>query len=86
MASGSLPDGAVPPCSQCCAPLRFELQVTPQLLDYFGVEAGDPDPLGWATIVVYTCAVSCDGDGDQQSVQGGVCAAWAQLQPKKLKQ
>ncbi|KAL6660413.1 hypothetical protein ACP70R_001959 [Stipagrostis hirtigluma subsp. patula] len=30
-------------------------------IDFFHVEKHNPDPLGWATVVVYTCVRSCDG-------------------------
>lgn len=39
----------------CC------FQVLPQILYYFGVE-NDVHSLDWATIAVYTCESSCDGN------------------------
>ncbi|KAL6647660.1 hypothetical protein ACP70R_015097 [Stipagrostis hirtigluma subsp. patula] len=79
-ASGCLAGGAAPPCAHCGAPRLYELQLMPQLLHFLRVEARDPDPLDWATVVVYTCARSCDGGGGGE---GGYKEefAWVQLQP-----
>nr|CAB3451710.1 unnamed protein product [Digitaria exilis] len=63
VASGALPAGGAPPCARCGGARRFELQLMPQLLHFFHVEACDPDPVDWATVVVYTCARSCGGGG-----------------------
>ena len=48
-------------------------QILPQLLYYFGVK-NDADSLDWATIVIYTCADSCEG-----SVSYKEEFAWVQL-------
>ena len=52
-------DAAVPACSACGAPRRFEFQVLPQLLYYLGPNGA---ALDFANLAVYTCANSC-GDG-----------------------
>ncbi|XP_074267526.1 uncharacterized protein LOC141590912 [Silene latifolia] len=63
----------IPKCSYCKGAMNFEFQILPQLLYYFGVR-NDVDSLDWATIVVYTCADSCDA-----SVSYKQEFAWVQL-------
>ncbi|KAM0885885.1 hypothetical protein ACQ4PT_030050 [Festuca glaucescens] len=60
VSSGSLSEADIPSCIYCNGPLGFEFQIMPQLRHYFHVE-NEPDPLDWATIIVYTCRDSCDG-------------------------
>ncbi|XP_073150159.1 uncharacterized protein [Henckelia pumila] len=55
----SRPD--IPKCNCCGGTRGFEFQVLPQLLYYFHVKDGE-DSLDWATIVVYTCEASCQGN------------------------
>lgn len=50
----------IPKCSSCGGIMNFEVQILPQLLYYFGVN-NDVNSLDWATIVVFTCADSCEG-------------------------
>lgn len=50
----------IPKCHYCGGAQNFEFQILPQLLYYFGVN-NDADSLDWATIVIYTCADSCEG-------------------------
>ncbi|KNA06930.1 hypothetical protein SOVF_176570 [Spinacia oleracea] len=50
----------IPKCSSCGGTMNFEFQILPQLLYYFGVD-NDVNSLDWATMVVYTCADSCEG-------------------------
>lgn len=58
--------------------MLFEMQLMLQLLHYFRVEPRDPDPLNWATVVVYTCARSCDG-GEPSGSGYREEFAWVQL-------
>lgn len=51
----------IPQCTYCNGSLRFEFQIMPQLLYYFGVE-NEVDSLDWATIAIYTCNSSCDSN------------------------
>lgn len=51
----------IPRCVHCGGALTFEFQILPQLLYYFGVK-NDVDSLDWATIAVYSCADSCEGN------------------------
>ncbi|KAF8387765.1 hypothetical protein HHK36_026420 [Tetracentron sinense] len=59
VSSGRSSEADIPKCKYCDGPLGFEFQILPQLLYYFGVK-NDADSLDWATIVVYTCAASCE--------------------------
>ncbi|GAV56997.1 zf-MYND domain-containing protein/PDCD2_C domain-containing protein [Cephalotus follicularis] len=59
MSSGRPSKADIPKCSYCSGPLRFEFQILPQLLYYFGVK-NDVDSLDWATIAVFTCEASCE--------------------------
>ncbi|XP_021768815.1 programmed cell death protein 2-like [Chenopodium quinoa] len=59
--SGRPSKADIPKCSSCGGTMKFELQILPQLLYYFGVN-NDVNSLDWATIVVYTCADSCEGN------------------------
>lgn len=63
----------IPKCHYCGGARNFEFQILPQLLYYFGVK-NDADSLDWATIVIYTCADSCEG-----SVSYKEEFAWVQL-------
>ncbi|CAI9775223.1 unnamed protein product [Fraxinus pennsylvanica] len=63
----------IPACKYCGGTRGFEFQVLPQLLYYFGVQ-NDVDSLDWATIVVYTCEASCNGDSGYKEE-----FAWVQL-------
>lgn len=58
--SGRPSKADIPKCSSCGGSMNYEFQILPQLLYYFGVD-NDPNSLDWATIVVYTCADSCEG-------------------------
>ncbi|KAL9233107.1 hypothetical protein vseg_008143 [Gypsophila vaccaria] len=71
--SGRPSKANIPKCSYCHGTMTFEFQILPQLLYYFGVK-NEVDSLDWATIVVYTCADSCDG-----SVSYKQEFAWVQL-------
>ncbi|KAK1935865.1 putative programmed cell death protein 2 [Babesia divergens] len=54
-------EGIVPPCEICGGPRSFEFQVLPQMLFYLkGAN------LDFASVVVYTCASSCNLDGKYQ--------------------
>ncbi|GMH02593.1 hypothetical protein Nepgr_004432 [Nepenthes gracilis] len=57
--SGRLSKADIPRCGYCGGAMCFEFQILPQLLYYFRVK-NDVDSLDWATIVVYTCAASCE--------------------------
>ncbi|KAF9607484.1 hypothetical protein IFM89_036081 [Coptis chinensis] len=59
MSSGRSSNADIPKCHYCDGPLCYEFQILPQLLFYFAVK-NDQDSLDWATIVVYTCANSCE--------------------------
>ncbi|KAJ4968703.1 hypothetical protein NE237_015404 [Protea cynaroides] len=59
MTSGRPSKADIPKCNYCNGPRHFEFQILPQLLYYFGVK-NDPDSLDWATIVIYSCAASCE--------------------------
>lgn len=72
MASGRPSKADIPKCNSCGGPSCFEFQILSQLLYYFGVN-NDADSLDWATIAVYTCEASCDGDGYKDEF------AWVQL-------
>lgn len=61
VSSGSLTTNAIPSCNYCNGPLCYEFQIMSQLLYYFRVE-NKPDSLDWATIIVFTCQDSCDGN------------------------
>ncbi|KAK9672029.1 hypothetical protein RND81_12G071100 [Saponaria officinalis] len=63
----------IPKCSYCCGRMTFEFQILPQLLYFFGVK-NEADSLDWATIVVHTCADSCE-----DSVSYKEEFAWVQL-------
>lgn len=63
----------IPKCHSCGGARSFEFQILPQLLYYFGVK-NDVDSLDWATVVIYTCANSCEG-----SVPYKEEFAWVQL-------
>ncbi|KNA21237.1 hypothetical protein SOVF_045130 [Spinacia oleracea] len=58
--SGRPSKADIPKCSSCGGTMTFEFQILPQLLYYFGVD-NDVNSLDWATMVVYTCADSCEG-------------------------
>jgi pre-rRNA-processing protein TSR4 len=51
------------------------MQVMSQLLYFFHIE-NDPDPLNWATIIVYTCLESCDKNDSYKEE-----FVWVQLSP-----
>ncbi|XP_078159261.1 uncharacterized protein LOC144554787 isoform X2 [Carex rostrata] len=76
--SGRPSKADIPPCAYCKGPLRYEFQIMPQLLYYFGVK-NDPDSLDWQTIVVYTCSESCES-----SISYKEEFAWVQLYPSKV--
>ncbi|PHU20077.1 hypothetical protein BC332_11228 [Capsicum chinense] len=59
--SGQPSKADIPKCTDCGGRRTFEFQVLPQILYYFGVE-NDAHSLDWATIAVYTCESSCDGN------------------------
>lgn len=59
MSSGRPSQADIPKCNYCGSAMSFEFQILPQLLYYFNVQ-NDVDSLDWATIVVYTCANSCE--------------------------
>ncbi|KAF5189995.1 Programmed cell death protein [Thalictrum thalictroides] len=61
MSSGRPSNADIPKCNYCDGPRCYEFQILPQLLYYFGVK-NDVDSLDWATIVVYTCANSCEAN------------------------
>ncbi|KAL2897021.1 Programmed cell death protein 2 [Bienertia sinuspersici] len=63
----------IPNCSSCAGAMKFEFQILPQLLYYFHVK-NDDNSLDWATIVVYTCANSCEGSPPYKEE-----FAWVQL-------
>ncbi|KAL6978349.1 hypothetical protein U1Q18_020018 [Sarracenia purpurea var. burkii] len=62
MSGGQPSNTDIPNCSYCGGPRGFEFQILPQLLYYFGVK-NDADSLDWATIVIYACETSCEGNG-----------------------
>lgn len=59
--SGQPSEADIPKCTYCGSRRAFEFQVLPQILYYFGVD-NDVHSLDWATIAVYTCESSCDGN------------------------
>ncbi|KAJ1860302.1 hypothetical protein LPJ73_001428 [Coemansia sp. RSA 2703] len=54
--------GDVPACERCGAAREFELQVMPQMLNNLALDATDALSIDWGTLLVYTCARSCDID------------------------
>ncbi|KDP33257.1 hypothetical protein JCGZ_13097 [Jatropha curcas] len=73
VSSGQPSKADIPNCCYCGGPSNFEFQILPQLLYYFGVK-NDVDSLDWGTIVVYTCASSCEA-----SISYKEEFAWVQL-------
>lgn len=61
MSSGRASETDIPKCTHCGGSRNFEFQILPQLLYYFGVK-NEVDSLDWATIVVYSCEASCEGN------------------------
>lgn len=74
MSSGQPSKADIPKCSQCGDPRRFEFQVLPQLLYYFGVK-NEINSLDWSTIAVYTCECSCEEGVESYKEE----FAWVQL-------
>lgn len=71
--SGRPSRAEIPNCDHCGGARNFEFQILPQLLYYFSVK-NEADSLDWATIVVYTCADSCEGNPSYKEE-----FAWVQL-------
>ncbi|KAJ1720128.1 hypothetical protein LPJ53_005203 [Coemansia erecta] len=58
--TGAPAPGDVPACERCGAPREFEMQVMPQMLNHLALDAADALSVDWGTLLVYTCARSCD--------------------------
>ncbi|KAJ1648058.1 hypothetical protein LPJ64_000594 [Coemansia asiatica] len=60
-------DDNVPDCERCGAKREFEMQIMPQMLNYLSIDSTDPTSIDWGTLLVYTCANSCDLDSDDDA-------------------
>jgi pre-rRNA-processing protein TSR4 len=48
------------PACPCGQPRTFEFQIMPQLLQHLGIDHSDPDSLDFGSLMIYSCAESCD--------------------------
>ncbi|GAB4841092.1 hypothetical protein Ancab_021837 [Ancistrocladus abbreviatus] len=76
--SGRPCEADIPKCSYCGGAVCFEFQILPQLLYYFQVN-NDVNSLDWATIIVYSCAASCEASLSYKEE-----FAWVQLSSQSI--
>lgn len=73
----------IPPCKNCGAGRRFELQLTPHAITM--LEEDEPasaalEGMDWGTIIVGVCSADC-GIGEVGYVEEWVGVQWEELQP-----
>jgi pre-rRNA-processing protein TSR4 len=59
-AQGKTTHSDVPPCSSCGGQRTAEFQVMPQILSLLNLDHADATEIDFGTIVIYSCAKSCD--------------------------
>lgn len=59
IAAPNLKEDDIPNCDICSGPRKFEFQILPTLLSYLEVDSLEKS-LDWGSLMVYTCAKSCD--------------------------